>query len=140
MPIFLFSLGDFALRISARSSRADFNSFSKRSHHVTRGISSSLGSFGIGTVEGCTRGVRGRSILPYRPKVFTSRFHVSEVPPVAAFRIRLPPFPPPFQKPALAQKQREVSRDSTAPTHRPSIPLFPLHLPLLHLHDVPRNE
>src|SRR5258705_3741618 len=42
-------------------------------------------------------GVRGRSILSHRLKVFTSRFHVSEVPHVAAFRIRLPPFPPPFR-------------------------------------------
>ena len=63
----------------------------------------------------------GRSILSQRSKVFSSRFHVSGVPPVAAFRIRLPPFPPPFQKPVLAQKQRGASRDSTAPTHRPSI-------------------
>src|ERR1700730_11005140 len=108
MPIFLVSLGDVALRILARSSRADFNSFSKRSHHVTRGISSSLGSFGIGTVQGCTRGGRGSSILAQRPKLFTSRFHVSELPHVAVFRIRLPPFPPPFQKPALAQKRRGV--------------------------------
>ena len=62
LPIFLFSLGDFALRILARSTRADFNSFSKRSHHVTRGISSSLGSFGIGTVQGCTRGFGGEEL------------------------------------------------------------------------------
>src|ERR1700692_3890174 len=104
MPIFLFSLGDFALRILARSSRADFSSFSKRSHHVTGGISSSLGSFGIGTAQGCTRGVRGRSVLPHRPKVFTSRFHVSEVPHLAAFSNSIAAFSPTIPETSLGTK------------------------------------
>src|SRR5208282_3725062 len=55
------------------------------------------------------------------PQVITSRFHVSEVPPVAAFRIRSPPSPLPFQKPAFEQTRRGASRDSIAPTHRSSI-------------------
>ena len=32
MPIFLLSLGDFALRILARSSRADFSSFDRTNY------------------------------------------------------------------------------------------------------------
>ena len=48
-----FFVGDFALRILARSSRAALSSFSKRSHHIPRGISPSLGSFGI-KVQECT--------------------------------------------------------------------------------------
>ena len=58
-----FSLGDFALRILARSSRAAFSSFSKRSHHISRGISSSLGSFGI-QVQGCTCGSGEKYLIP----------------------------------------------------------------------------
>ena len=63
MPISLFALCDFALQILARSSRAAFGVPSPRDRtNILRGISSSLGSFGI-KVQECTWGGSGRSIL-----------------------------------------------------------------------------